>query len=424
MLLASLPSTSSASAVLDASVARRRRTFAHTRAHERESVAAAPSARTPSHKARRDGEMDRDNDYGTRLVGAAAGGDEARLASLLAEGRATNALHPRSLALALAAAAHGGKLGTMRLLLDAGAQVDDGPLLYRAVVSNRLEVARLLLQRGWDAKMEFGYGRTSLHLATEPEMIHLLVEAGADVEATDWAGKTPLVARADCHNATSAGMISQRVDAMSALLDHGADPEATNRATGQTPLIIAAGGHCGCDCVKTVALLVRRGASVDAVDRLGRTALHYCCGARHSRHQPFFTHADTLEVLMEGGADANARIVQAGGGADSKDSWQPLHCLAYSGVGFGSPGFGERRDFFQQLEQQGDDEDGGGQGVDPRDPVWVRMAKLALKLLIQHGADINGLTADGKTPLMVAQEAGDKVIGRELLRLGAAVGPP
>jgi ankyrin repeat protein len=62
--------------------------------------------------------------------------------------------------------------------------------------------------------------------------------------------------------------------AVSSLLDQGADVDARNSA-GQTPLLAAAqNGH-----VKAMEILLSRGADVDAQDDRGRTALMVAAGA-------------------------------------------------------------------------------------------------------------------------------------------------
>ena len=95
-------------------------------------------------------------------------------------------------------------------------------------------------------------GVSSLHLATcnnDLEVLELLLNAGADVEAKNADGETPL------HQAAKNG----HADAIKALKEAGADVEAKN-ADGETPLHLAAkNGHA--DAIKA---LKEAGADVAA----------------------------------------------------------------------------------------------------------------------------------------------------------------
>jgi ankyrin repeat protein len=165
-----------------------------------------------------------------------------------------------------------GQAGVVRLLLERGVQPDlrwnrDNPKsqpLHVACAHGHVEVARLLLAAGADEAKddEYGYtpfvravsgdqqsvvrffldrgqdvdGRTAdggLHLSTlntagaydRFSMAELLLERGADVNARDGRGSTPL------HGAAESGSV-----ALTRLyLDRGADPEAVDSG-GHTPL--------------------------------------------------------------------------------------------------------------------------------------------------------------------------------------------
>jgi len=88
----------------------------------------------------------------------------------------------------------------------------------------------------------------------------LLLNAGADYNATDMYGVTPL------HNAAFNG----NVGAVKLLLAIGADYSAKNQ-TGHTPLYEAASN----DCIEVVKLLLNFGADPNEVGRI--TTSHYNC---------------------------------------------------------------------------------------------------------------------------------------------------
>jgi ankyrin repeat protein len=114
----------------------------------------------------------------------------------------------------------GDHVRTALLLLEAGAEVDapggQGAFtpMYAAVCRADLEKVRLLIAWGADVdhKITTGDRDTFLHqvarrqelpVADAVSMIKLLIDAGADVNALDCAGRTPLVVavHADCARA-------------------------------------------------------------------------------------------------------------------------------------------------------------------------------------------------------------------------------
>ena len=175
----------------------------------------------------------------------------------------------------------------------------------RALLADQpdLATARIIGRRGgW---------RTGLHIVADwpgffpngPEIVEVLVAAGADVDARnqEGGGETPL------HWAAS----SDDADVAQALVDNGADLEAPNGSIG-TPLDNAIGYACW----QVASVLVRAGARVErlwqaaALGMLPR--LHELLEDASPAHvNQAFWHAcaggqrRTAEVLLERGADIN-----------------------------------------------------------------------------------------------------------------------
>lgn len=164
-----------------------------------------------------------------------------------------------------------GTLEDVAALLDAGARVDGGrcrlpaPLLA-ASRCGHLAVVNLLLARGAPPNTEDGHS-LALHSACifgHLDVAGALVAAGADVERSCRPGQTLLWACVAADNVAAAAF----------LLDHGADTEARD-SNGDTPLIWAVANER-----YAMAKVLAARATVDATRPGGRTALHRAAAGR------------------------------------------------------------------------------------------------------------------------------------------------
>jgi ankyrin repeat protein len=242
---------------------------------------------------------------------------------------------------ALHYAARDGHLSTVRVLLDAGAVLEDRdpnditPLLY-AASNDRVEVARLLIDRGADVKAVDWYGRSALWCAIDvrnrdtPQpangpgsdregnfaLAQLLLEKGADPNTrirempvvrthimplgslswVDFTGETPFI------RASLAG----DVEVMRLLMRHGADPKIAT-AGGTTALAAAAGVNWvvaqtydeGPDALlEAVRICYDAGVDVNAANSKGIRAIH---GAANRGSDAI------VRFLVEHGADIRAK---------------------------------------------------------------------------------------------------------------------
>ena len=170
---------------------------------------------------------------------------------------------------------------------DASSQSDlDSELLDAAAQGDASSVV-LLLDHGADIEAMDDEGRTPLHEAaafnTEPAVAAVLLDHGANIEARADEGITPLHAAA-AQNAEPA------VAAL--LLDRGADIAARDNY-GATPLHRAAENNVE---PAVAALLLDRGADIDAVSRDRHTPLHRANSAMAA-------------LLLERGANIEARAM-------------------------------------------------------------------------------------------------------------------
>jgi hypothetical protein len=221
------------------------------------------------------------------LLEAAQQGNTESVQHLLQRGAIIEAKdRDRSTPLALAANHH--HADTAKLLLAKGADpiagglAGENALSDAAVDSNSTRVS-LILERGSDRqtsnKALFAMSEfrplvvneqrqdipVEIAFPDDTEIVNLLIEHGADIEARDQEDATPLM-RAAAFGQT--GIVR-------ALLDHGANVRAKDKY-GNTALIAAA---CECavvdmpETLPSMKLLLEKGADVNAKNRDGNTAL-------------------------------------------------------------------------------------------------------------------------------------------------------
>jgi len=249
---------------------------------------------------------------------------------------------------------------------------DGGTLLHETisrVVSprERITIMEMLIERGADVNAQDRTGSTPLHYAWRHDSyaaVKLLIDNGAKVDIKNNEGDTPLNRIA---GRTSA-------DTVILLLSKGADINSKNNDQS-TPLMSAAG--YGSPAV--VKLLIDKGALVDATDSNGNTALYRaaCTGS-----------IETARLLLAEGADINAR---------SASQATPL----------GGAALNRKEDMLRFLLSLGADADGCDDNGEPALHRVVGTGNVELaKLLISKGADPNRLCEKGCAPLHHVHTAG------------------
>jgi truncated hemoglobin YjbI len=132
-------------------------------------------------------------------------------------------------------------------------------LLHDAALVGEAEVAAVLIHSGADADAKEEYGHTPLYRASTGDVARVVLAAGASADVA--SGPTQGTA---LHQASRRGYIS----VVQALVEHGATIDALD-AKGQTPLRRAV----NCRQLQLVRLLVRHGADPHLADRRGVTPI-------------------------------------------------------------------------------------------------------------------------------------------------------
>jgi ankyrin repeat protein len=176
-----------------------------------------------------------------------------------------------------------------KLIHDAGPGVRDGrgntPLMYAAALGSVVAV-QMLVEAGADVNAANDFGATPLMwCAGDERKVRYLLGKGANVNARSKLGRTPLLIAATYDG--SIGIVRE-------MLAKGADVKAADEG-GMTVLESAAGNNN----IEVARLLIAKGAPVDTHDGLGVTPLIQ--GAWSGG-----PNGDMVRLMIEHGADVNA----------------------------------------------------------------------------------------------------------------------
>ncbi|KAI4109132.1 MAG: hypothetical protein LQ339_001938, partial [Xanthoria mediterranea] len=331
----------------------------------------------------------------------------------------------------LQAAAITGRTGAMAILLDAGADINEhhvggyGSALIAAITNTKHKAVELLLARG--ANPSLGAGRMShfpiiaaASLSENEDMVQLLIDAGADVNAQ--GGRW--------HTALQSAAVGGNVGSMRVLLDAGADVNAVGGVYGSalsaayrkgwyyctdllwergvsnklrggmmvTPLMSAISGAC-----QTLVTFLIKENDADPNEHSNNfwgSPLHYCIYSSRS-------DADVLvDLFLEYGADPNG-LGPAGLGG-------------YYGTPLNAAAARNKPKLMEILLDKGADPNirGNQQGWTALQLACLHNRLEPFNILLEHDPDVNAHGPYG-TPLQAAAYSGAKPLVRKLLRRGA-----
>ena len=318
----------------------------------------------------------------------------------------------------LQAAAYANSIEISNFLLDRGAKVNMNGGIYgnplnAAADRGSSELVKRLLQEGADPNVKGGSNSYPLHSAAyrgNNQMVELLLAFGADTNSEGEQFKSPL--HATFSQATPLPSIAQ------GLLDKGADPNVVSETTG-TPLQMAVQNGQQ----ELALLLLTNGANCSVLDQDRKSLLHHAARTSRSRllehllcdrgldvnaqdadgctplHQAAISgHTDIVNILLNYGADVCAADKF---GAHPLFRSAGLHHNAITGILLAKGSPPDARDCFGRTALHGPAAD---------DDVTCQ------ELLLKHGADVNIVGSDNKTPLHEAANVGNLANVRLLLR--------
>ena len=293
-------------------------------------------------------------------------------------------------------------VGAAQFLLQHGADVTDidwrfTTPLHLAIRRGNFEVAQMLLQRSANVNSRENGGKTPLHLASicafpsdegnRHHLVQLLLEYGAKVHLQDWDQTTAL------HHAS----LLRDLDVVQVLLNRGANVNAVDNK-GRTPLhqVFEAGNYTDADSFGLVSrkgknrfgvaqLLLKHGATVNAGDEDQQTPLLLAS---------CFPDRIVIRTLPDRGANVNAednrdRTILRPVFLEAEDCSEEIFI-----------------DVAQMLIERGADVNTPNHEHEA--PLHLASRLLSFEvawLLRKHGACLSVKNKDGKTPFQLVRES-------------------
>jgi ankyrin repeat protein len=315
----------------------------------------------------------------------------------------------------LLSAVEDGDVPTIAAAIDAGASVrcadDKGTTLLHTLVIDWVEggdegepsepVAKLLVDRGADANALDATGKTPLMLACvlqKIEAVQGLLAAGAD----------PNAAGPDSSSALEYALRAGDPDLVTALLRGGANPNQRMSGDG-LPLI----GAVGMGTPALVGLLLRAGADPNLTSAMGTSALDH---ARQSKNA-------SMVALLEKPVPPEEKLkvevaphAPAGGPASATKAQTAAAGAALAHERDLSEAV--RNKEYGKMEEaiaKGADVNSASIGMAPIMSAVIYEDLVAVDILLKHHATLNTSTSDGTTPLIHAIARENEILLKALI---------
>ncbi|XP_020589238.1 ankyrin-3-like [Phalaenopsis equestris] len=296
----------------------------------------------------------------------------------------------------------------VQLILEFGADVEARSSAGRSPLESAAAIgeALMLLARGASTRRSSGSSWSPLHHAAAGghlEVLRILLLKGAQPDVAAPDGRTPLHIAAE----------ERRRDCVTALLAAGARGDAPAGATGNTALHMAAA--VGDEA--TARILVEKGCAglKEARNAAGKTAYDLAAEEGHARLLGLLRLGEGLAAAARKGEGGIAvRAIEMGAAVDGRDGWGWTALMR--------AGFKGRVEVMKLLIEK-------GAGVDARDEEGYTALHCAVEagqaeaveVLVKRGADTEMRTGKGRTAMDIASSLGYAGIVRILLQGGAAV---
>lgn len=328
---------------------------------------------------------------------------------------------------ALQAAAHQGHLEATQTMIEAGAGINacagDSCALMDATEESNLEVVKLLVEKGANVNLSVGkkhsydYALTAAAFNGEDSIIEVLIKAGADVnnQGGKWA------------TALQAAAAEGNEDSCELLLKNGADPNIVGGIYGTA---LQAAYTCG--YYNIIGELFYHGASVDLQGGQYGTALGAAMSGscqtlvsallRHHDADPNAPIRKWGTPLIQACSDVRGDnaydiLIDVGANVNARGGWYgaALICAAVHG---------EEDRVMALLEAGADVNIQGNQDYPTAVHGAIKSGNMSiLRLLVEKGADIGSSSAWHVSPVEYASKEGNLSILCYLLKQGADVKP-
>ena len=396
--------------------------------------------------------VDLADDGGTTALIEAVGGDSPEYTAivklLIERGANVHANHDA----AILRAVRDADPEVVRLLLAKGAPAnapsedrDGNTVLMEAASGGSVETLSLILNAGADIRATNNDGQTALMKAVALDhrynpsarlpMIELLLNKGADINAKDKDGRTPLLHSVVQHMSEAGGIISHP-EVVKLLLERGADIKASD-ARGNNALITTVGVWQG--PLEIVRLLLSKDIDVNAQNKSGTTALMVAAEKGKQdvvtlllerRADPAIKDADGATALDYGVTNGQTEIAKAlfAKSAGSNKNYKSESELLAAVTNFALLSAASQTNLAQVKTQLDSGADVNCRNASGETPLIVAVEygygrNEVASLLIDKGADVNAADINGNTALMIAADRNNDESVELLLAHKAATSP-